>query len=126
MKRTKKAFTLIELLVCMLVSAMLFVMLFALLARTTDMYNEVTTDGDQGYAVVMIGDIETLSRGCDYATVNSSSSAIIFHDNGERFVIDSADYGVDAIITVDNTAHVISINVGGEVYCVAYVLNTPS
>ena len=126
MKKTKKAFTLIELLVCMLVSAMLFVMLFSLLARTTDMYNKITSDGDQGYAVVMIGDIEILSRGCDYVTVSSDAGAVIFHDNGEKYVIDSDDYGVEAIVTVDNSNHVISINIGGEVYCVRYVLNTPS
>lgn len=126
MKKTKKAFTLMEMLVVLMVSAMLFVLLFTLLAKTTNVYNKATSSGDQGYAVVMIADIETLSRGCDYVTIENDYRAVVFYDGSERYVIDANDYGVDAKMTVNNNTKLISIYIGGEVYCVTYVQNTPS
>ena len=126
MKKTKKAFTLMEMLVVLMVSAMLFVLLFTLLAKTTGVYNKATSSGDQGYAVVMIADIETLSRGCDYVTIENDYRAVVFYDGAERYVIDANDYGVDAKMTVNNNTKLISIYIGGEVYCVTYVQNTPS
>ena len=126
MKKTKKAFTLMEMLVVLMVSAMLFVLLFTLLAKTTGVYNKATSSGDQGYAVVMIADIETLSRGCDYVTIENDYRAVVFYDDGERYVVDANDYGVDAKMTVNNNTKLISIYIGGEVYCVTYVQNTPS
>ena len=126
MKKTKKAFTLMEMLVVLMVSAMLFVLLFTLLAKTTNVYNKATSSGDQGYAVVMIADIETLSRGCDYVTIENDYRTVVFYDGGERYAIDANDYGVDAKMTVNNNTKLISVYIGGEVYCVTYVQNTPS
>lgn len=126
MKKTKKAFTLMEMLVVLVVSSILFVLLFTLLAKTTEVYNKATSSGDKGYAVVMIADIETLSRGCDYVTIENDERTIVFYDGGEKFAIDANDYGVDAKMSVNNSTKLISIYIGGEVYCVPYVQNTPS
>ena len=115
-----------EMLVVLMVSSMLFVLLFTLLAKTTAVYNKATSSGERGYAIVMIEDIETLSRGCDYVTIENEYKTVVFYDGGERFAIDANDYGIDAKMTVDNDLKIISIYIGGDVYCVKYIQNTPS
>ena len=124
MKTKKKAFTLMELLVVMLVTMIVLVLLIGLLSKTIKVYNEVSSrESTHGYTILLISDVETLSRGCDYAlTVNENRVLQIFA-NGEIYSVDSNDYGIDAVFNVDNEKQLIKIICGGEEYCVNYIQN---
>lgn len=127
MKTSKKAFTLMELMVAMIVSGILLTLLFGLLSRTYKIYNEATTNrGENNYKMTMLSDIETLSRGCDYVTTNSSGNVLIIHDDGNTFVVETSDYGVDAVFSVDNNTKTIQVDIGGDLFCIMYVQNLPS
>ena len=127
MKTSKKAFTLMELMVAMIVSGILLTLLFGLLSRTYKIYNEATTNrGENNYKMTMLSDIETLSRGCDYVTTNSSGNVLIIHDDGNTFVVETSDYSVDAVFSVDNNTKTIQVDIGGDLFCIMYVQNLPS
>lgn len=122
----KKAFTTIELLVSMVVSMILMTMLFILLYHTTSLYNQTTTQtNEDGYTLILLSDIENLTRGCDYVEVVEDSRVLVVHDQNEQFVIDSRDYGVEVKLLADNKKHTINIYAGGEMYCIRYVQNSP-
>ena len=127
MRKNKKEFTLMEMLVALVFSAILFVLLYTMLAQTMRVYNNATAKaGETGYAIVLLSDIETLSRGCDYVSTDTEGRILTFHDGVYDYAVDTNDYGLDARILVDNSLHRISVYIGGEVYCVTYVPNTPS
>ena len=127
MKTNKRAFTLMELMVAMIVSGILLTLLFGLLSRTYKIYNEATSNrGENNYKITMLSDIETLSRGCDYVTTNSSGNVLIIHDGSNSFVVEAGDYSVDAVFSVDNNSKTIQVDIGGDLFCIMYVQNTPS
>ena len=127
MKTKKKAFTLMELLVAMIVCMVLLVMLFSLLGKTYKIYQRTTaTGGENGYIVVMLSEIEMLTRGCDSVKVDDTNKILTINTNGNDYAVNTTDYGVDATIALDTTAKLISIDIGGEVYCVTYVEKAPS
>jgi hypothetical protein len=124
MKKTKRAFTTIELLVVMVVSMMLMSLLFVLLYHTTKLYNDTTTRaGEDGYALVMLTDMENLVRGCDYVSTDDEGRKLIVHYAHQDYVVDTNDYGLDAKILIDSDVQTISVYIGGEVYCIPYILN---
>lgn len=124
MKKSKRAFTTIELLVVMVVSMILLTLLFLLLYHTNKLYNDVVTKrDDSGYALVLMSDIENLTRGCDHASIDEEGRKLIIHYQDVEHVIDTNDYGIDARIMVDNELRIITVYVGGEVYCITYILD---
>ena len=127
MRVKKKAFTLMELMVAMIVSGILLTLLFGLLSRTYKIYNEATTNrGENNSKISMLSDIETLSRGCDYVTTNASGNVLMIHDGSNKFVIEASDYSVNAVFSVDNSTKTIQVDIGGDLFCIMYVQNTPS
>jgi type II secretory pathway pseudopilin PulG len=124
MKTKKKAFTLIELLVVMVVTMVVMVLLITLLSSTFKVYNETTTrENTYAYVLLMISDVETLSRGCDYVLTDNDDKVLKIVSENKTFSVNSNDYGIDASFTVDNTSQIITISYGGDEYCVKYVQN---
>lgn len=124
MKKSKRAFTTIELLVVMVVSMILLTLLFLLLYHTNKLYNDVVNKrDDSGYALVLMSDIENLTRGCDHASTDEEGRKLIIHYQDVDHVIDTNDYGIDARVMVDNELRIITVYVGGEVYCITYILD---
>ncbi len=124
MKTKKKAFTLIELLVVMVVSTIVMILLITLLSSTFKVYNETTSrENTYSYVLLMISDIETLSRGCDYVITDNEDKVLKIVSENKTFSINSNDYGIDASFLVDNVSQIITIFYGGDEYCVKYVQN---
>ena len=122
----KKGFTTMELLMSLVVSMMLMTMLFLLLLHTTKLHNDTLSKVDgEGFTLVLVSDIENLTRGCDYVEVVEEARVLVVHDNDEKYVIDVRDYGVDARLVADSYKQIISIYIGGEAYCVPYMQNDP-
>lgn len=127
MKTKKKAFTLMELLVSMIVCMVLLVLLFSLLGKTYKIYQRTTsTGGENGYVVVLLSEIETLTRGCDSVTLDSTNKILTINTQGNDYAINTVDYGVDANVSLDTANKLINIEIGGEVYCVTYTESAPS
>ena len=122
----KKAFTTIELLMCLIVSTMLISMMFLLLYHTTSLYNNtVNRVSSDGFALILVSDVENLTRGCDYVETAEEGRILIVHDHNEKYSIDTNDYGIDARMLVDPAKKLITIYIGGEAYCIPYMQNDP-
>lgn len=126
MKMRKKAFTTLELLMALAVSMTLLTLMFLLLMHTTNLYNKTVNKANpDGFALILVSDMEKLSRGCDFVELAEGGRILVVHDNDMQYSIDTRDYGIDAKMLIDNKTHSIYVYVGGDVYCIKYMQNEP-